>query len=160
MKKSMYLLVVGIALCVSVSAQSELTYKSEVFQSGIFQNETKLNANQVKEVMSGNSEALVAYNSGRSLLIMGQVIAYPCAFLLGWETGARLGSGEGNNTLLVVSAVGTATGLIMAIFGEKKIKNSVSLYNSKANINSASYQVNFGFKETSKNEYRQLKYLM
>ena len=148
MKKVMFLFLASIALCASASAQSELTYKSEAFQSGIFQNETKLNAEQVRAVMSRNSEALGEYNSGRSLLITGQVIAYPCAFLLGWDTGARLGGGKGNNTLLAVSAVGTAAGLIMVIFGEKKVKKSVLLFNSKAGNSTVSYQVNFGFTQT------------
>ena len=148
MKKVIFLFVAGITLCVSVSAQSELTYKSEVFQSGIFQGGTKLNANQVKEVMSGNNEALGQYSSGRTLFVLGQVISYPCAAMLGWDLGTRTGGGKGNGTLLAVGAVGTVVGLIMGLSGEKRIKNSVLLYNSKVSNNTVSYQVNFGFTQT------------
>ena len=148
MKKVFFLFLTSIALCISVSAQSELTYKSEVFQSGIFQGGTKLNASQVREVMSGNDEALGQYNSGRTLFVLGQVISYPCAAMLGWDLGTRAGGGEGNGTLLAVGAVGTVVGLIMGFSGEKRVKNSVLLYNSKASNNSVSYRVNFGFTQT------------
>jgi len=143
MKKSIYLFIMGIALCVSVSAQTELTYRNGVLQNGV-----KLKAAQVREVMSGNSEALELYNSGRSLSVAGQVIAVPFAAIFGYDLGTRLGGGEGNGTLLAVGAVGTAVGLIIGLSGDKKIKNSVSLYNSKAISSSVSYQINFGFTST------------
>ena len=148
MKKMVYLFIVGITLCLSVSAQSELIYKNELFQNGVFQNGTKLNVGQVRTAMSGNSEALALYNSGRTLYVAGCVIAYPCAFLLGWDTGARLGGGKGNGTLLAVSATGTVVGLIMGLSGERKMKKSIQLYNSNASINALSYQINFGFTQT------------
>ena len=136
-------MIASFAICASVSAQTELTYKN-----GVLQNGTKLNAEQVRAVMSGNNEALELYNSGRSLFVVGQVISYPCAAMLGWDLGTRLGGGNGSGTLLAVGAVGTAVGLIIGASGEKKIKNSVSLYNSKARSNLVSYQVNFGFTQT------------
>jgi len=137
--KKVFLFFASIALCFSVSAQSELTHRSgRVFQDG-----ARLQPNQIREVMAINSEALAMYNSGRSLAVIGQVIAYPSAFLLGWDTGGRLSRGEGNNTLLAVSATGTAVGLILAFIGENRIGQSVSLYNST--VNNVSYQVKFGF---------------
>ena len=143
MKKKIYFFIVGIMLCVSVFAQSELIYNN-----GVFQNGTKLKAEQVKGAMSDNSEALALYNSGRSLFVVGQVIAYPSAFLLGFDLGTRLGGGEGNGTVLAVGAVGTVVGLIIGLSGEKKIKNSVLLYNSKASNSAVPYQINFGFTQT------------
>ena len=143
MKKVFFLFLAGIAVSVSVSAQSELTYNN-----GVFQNGTKIKPEQVRGVMSGNSDALQQYNSGRSLFVTGQVIAYPCAFLLGFDLGTRLGGGEGNGTVLGIGAAGTIVGLIMAFSGEKKIKNSVLLYNSNASNKAVSYQVNFGFTPT------------
>jgi len=127
----------------SVSAQSELTY-----QNGIFQNGAKLTPEQVRGVMSSNAEALQQYNSGRSLFVAGQVIAYPSAFLLGWDLGTRLGGGEGNGTLLAVGAVGTVVGLIMGFSGESQIKKSVQLYNTKTSYNAVPSQLNFGFTQT------------
>ena len=148
MKKELFLFFAVVSLCFTAFAQSELTYKSEVFQNGIFQNGTKLKAYQVRKVMEENNEALALYNSGRPMFVMGQVIAYPCAFLLGFDLGTRLGGGEGNGTLLVIGATGTVAGLIIGLIGESKIKTSVSLYNSKANENTASCQVDFGLTPT------------
>ena len=148
MKKLIFSFFVSITLCISTSAQSELIYKSNFFESGVFQNGTKLKPKQVREVISENSEALDLYNNGRTLLVAGCVISYPCAAMLGWDLGVRTGGGEGNGTLLAIGAVGTVVGLIMGISGEKKMKNSVQLYNSKASNNAVSYQVNFGFTQT------------
>ena len=145
----MFLFLAGIAMCVSASAQSELIYKSQAWSNkngGTFQNGTKLSPNEVREVMSGNSEALKSYNSGRGLLITGCVVAYPCAAMLGWDLGTRTGGGKGNGTLLAVGATGTVVGIIMGFCGEGKMKKSVQLYNSKANNNTVSYQ--FGFTQT------------
>jgi len=151
MMKVMYLLIASFTLCVSVSAQSELIYKSQAWSSkngGTFQNGTKLSPSKVREVMSGNSEALKSYNSGRALLITGCVVAYPCAAMLGWDLGTRTGGGKGNGTLLTVGATGTVVGIIMGFCGEGKMKKSVQLYNSKMSNNTVSYQVNFGFTQT------------
>ena len=147
----MFLFLVSIVMCVSVSAQSELIYKSQAWSNkngGTFQSGTKLSPSEVREVMSGNSEALKSYNSGRGLLITGCVVAYPCAAMLGWDLGTRTGGGKGNGTLLAVGATGTVVGIIMGFCGEGKMKKSVQLYNSKTNNNTVSYQVNFGFTQT------------
>ena len=140
--KKIFLFIAAITLCFSVSAQSELTRRSDV----VFQDGARLRPNQVREVMATNSEALALYNSGRSWLVTGQVIAYPSAFLLGFDLGTRLGGGEGNNTLLAVGAGGTAVGLIIGFIGQNRIGQSVSLYNST--VNNVSYQVNFGFTQS------------
>ena len=147
----MYLFITCVTLCFSVSAQSELTYKSQAWSNkngGTFQNGTKLSPSKVREIMSGNSEALKSYNSGRALLITGCVISYPCAAMLGWDLGTRTGGGKGNGTLLAVGATGTVVGIIMGFCGEGKIKKSVSLYNSKAGGNTVACLVNFGFTPT------------
>jgi len=120
------------------SASSELSYNN-----GVWRNNVNIDPDQVREIMSGNSEALQKYNSGRSLFIVGQVIAYPSAFLLGWDLGARMGGGGGNGALLGVGLAGTAIGLIMAFSGESQMKTSVELYNSTAKT-ATSRQINFG----------------
>ncbi|MDR0796764.1 MAG: hypothetical protein LBE79_12080 [Tannerella sp.] len=94
MKKVMYLFIVSIALCTGATAQTELTFKSSMISNGgVFKNGNKLKTKEVREVMSENSKALGMYNSGRSLFVAGQVIAYPCAFLLGFDLGTRIGGG-------------------------------------------------------------------
>ena len=143
MKKVIIVFIAGIAMCFSVSAQTELTYNN-----GVWQNGTKLKAEQVRVAMSDHGEALSQYNSGRSLFVGGMVIGYPCAFLLGFDLGTRLGGGEGNGAVLGIGAAGTIVGIIMMFSGEKKIKNSLQLYNSTAGNHSVSYQVNFGFTPT------------
>ena len=126
------------------AGKQEPTLPELSYSNGVWQNNVKINPSQVREIMSGNSEALQKYNGGRSLYIAGQIIAVPCAALLGWDLGARLGGGEGNVTLLGVGAAGTAVGLIMSYLGQGQMKTSLQLYNSALNNNATSYQLNFG----------------
>lgn len=132
----------------SAPSDKQLSIESELsYNNGVWQNGTKIKPDQVMRIMSGKSEALQQYNSGRSLNIAGQIIAYPCSFLLGWDLGTRIGGGEGNDVLLGVGASGIVIGLIMSLYGESKMKTAVQLYNSKIS-NTVSYQINFGFTQT------------
>ncbi|MCL2041754.1 MAG: hypothetical protein FWG84_06925 [Bacteroidales bacterium] len=123
---------------VSVSPQPPLTYNGGVWQKG-----TPIKPKQVRETMSGNSEALQQYNSGKSLAVAGNIIAYPCSFLLGWDLGSRL-FGKGNNVLLGVGIVGTATGILMSLAGTSQMKKSVSLYNASVMHGTTACTLNFG----------------
>jgi hypothetical protein len=125
MTKKIFLLIIGITFSTGVFAQSELNYKN-----GVWQNGEKIYPAKVRTLLAKNDEALSLYNSGRALYVTGQVIAFPCAFLMGWDLGTRLAKGEGNNVLLISGAVGTAIGLIMSLSGEGQMKKSVSLYNA------------------------------
>ena len=140
MKNLMYLFLASFVLCVSVSAQSDLTSRG----GSVMQNGVKLKADQVRVIMFDDRAALKQYNSGRSMAVVGQIISLPCACLLGWDLGLRLGGAEGNGTLLAVGAIGTAVGLLIAVPGEMKIKKSVQMYNSRAGKNTSYYQMDFG----------------
>jgi len=117
------------------------------YSKGVWQNGIKLNSEQVIRVMSGNNEALQQYNKGRSLNIIGQVIAYPSAILFGCNMGIMIAGGEGNGMGLAVGAIGVLAGTIMEYSGKNKMKTSVLLYNSGINKTS-SHQIDFGFTHT------------
>jgi len=129
-----------------VSSKPPLTYDNGVWQDG-----TKIRPAQVREMMSENDEALQEYKHGRGAFVVGQIIAYPCAFLLGWDLGARLlgwdlGAryGKGNDVCLVIGLAGTAVGIIMALTGESQMRKSVSLYNASLMHGTTTYSLNFG----------------
>jgi hypothetical protein len=122
---------------VAQTSLQPLTYKDGVWLNG------KLTPEQVRGIMSDNSEALKLYNNGRSLVVMGYVISYPCAFLLGWDLGSRI-FGKGDGTLLTIGVTGTVTGIIIWACGGANIKKSVSLYNSSIMSNTTAYNLNFG----------------
>ena len=123
---------------VSVSPKPQLTYNN-----GVWQNGTKISPEQVRAMMSGNSEALQEYNSGRSVFVAGNIIGCPGAFLLGWDLGSRL-FGKGNDLLLGIGIAGTAAGIIMTLTGESQMKKSVSLYNASLMHGTTAYSLNFG----------------
>ena len=54
----------------------------------------------------------------------------------------------GDSDVTISGAAGFSVGLITCIISESLRKKSVTLYNSKPNANSVSYQVNFGFTQT------------
>ena len=144
MFKKVSLFVLATVLTVSfVQAQSELTYKGGVMQDG-----TKLTPTKVREVMSGNSEALKTFNSGQALGTVGVIFGGIGGGLIGWDLGTRLGGGEGNGTLLAIGGVTTGIGLVFALIGDANVKKSVTLYNSRLSNNSVSYQINFGITQT------------
>jgi hypothetical protein len=145
MKKVSLLILAIFAICVSVSAQSELSFSSSMWtRGGVSQDGTLIRPAQVREVMAENNEALRLYNSGRALYIAGLCIAVPGAAVLGWDLGARLGGGEGNGTLLGIGAAATVTGFIVSILGEGRMRNSVQLYNLGVG-RGQEVSLNFGF---------------
>lgn len=117
------------------------------YSNGVYQNGYKIPPYQVQEIMSADKEALKRYNGGRTLYLVGRTIAYPCAFLLGWDLGTRIAGGEGNGALLGVGVGGLAVGFILSNLGDNKMKTSVQLYNSKIN-KETSYQIDFGFTQS------------
>ena len=144
MKRVLFLLVAAVFTANFAQAQSELIYhKGAIMQDG-----TKLMPPKVKEVMSGNSEALKTYKSGQIFLGAGTFSSGIGVCMIGWDLGTRLGGGEGNGTLLAVGAVVWGVGLGFVLIGDAKTKKSVTLYNSTLSSNSVSYQINFGFTPT------------
>ena len=120
--------------CTDISAQSEITYsKGRILQDG-----TRIKAGQVRELMSLNGEALKQYNSGRTLFVTGEVVAYPSIVLLGMGLGRTKNWRRTHGDVIAVSAVGTAAGFVMILLGENKMKKSVRLYHSTE----VSFQVN------------------
>ena len=118
------------------------------YSSGVWQNGRKLNPGEVRMAMAGNNEALLQFNNGRSLYVVGQVIAWPNWILAGWGLGTLIGSGgEYGGIPLGLGVAGILIGELISFSGNNKIKSSVQLYNSKVN-NSVSYQINFGLTQT------------
>ena len=124
---------------VYVSSQPPLIY-----DNGVRQNGAKISPEQVREMMLGNSEALQEYNHGRGAFVAGQIIAYPCAVLLGVVLGAYTFGRGGSGVLLGIGIAGTAAGILVTLSGESQMKKSVSLYNASLVHGTTAYNLNFG----------------
>lgn len=141
MKRTAILSIICFA-CIGIFGQTgNLDYQNGVWQEG-----KKLTPTEVRALMSYNSEALSQYKNGKALKIVGYIVSVPSAFIFGYDIGGRIAGGEGNNTMLIVGAAGTVVGLLVGFAGERKIKQSVQLYNSS--LNDVSYQINFGLTQT------------
>ena len=124
---------------VYVSSQPPLIY-----DSGVRKNGTKIKPEQVREMMLGNSEALQEYNYGRGAFVAGQIIAYPCAVLLGVVLGAYTFGRGCSGVLLGIGIAGTVGGIIITLSGESQMRKSVSLYNASVMHGTTACTLNFG----------------
>jgi len=116
-----------------------------IYQNGnVFQNGRRLEPSQVQTVMANNSNALKSYNTGRTFTVIGTVIGMPCAAMFGWDLGGRMAGAEGNNTLLIVGATGTAVAILFELVGMSNVKKSVTLYNSTSSNSSIITKLSFG----------------
>jgi len=126
----------------SINAQSN----SLSYFNGFWLDSQKLSKDAVKEMMTKNETALKAFNNGRTMDVVGNIIGYPSAFIFGYDLGTRLSGGTGNNSMLIAGGIGTAIGLIFGIAAESNYKNSVRLYNS--GLKEQVSQLSFGLTES------------
>jgi hypothetical protein len=141
-KKISCLLIMLAACCAGALAQpGELSYSK-----GVWHNGTKIKSARVKTLMADNSEALKQYKSGRALALTGEIITACNSVIILADLGVRAnrGNSEGNNTLLGVGVAGGLVGLVLWFSGERKIKNSVLLYNANASNGALSSQLHLG----------------
>ena len=145
-KKVVCLFAVCVAICISVSAQSELTYIS---LRGIRQDGKTLKTHkQVRAVMSGNDAALKTYNAGMVFNIVGVTTAAPAGFFLGYGLALRALDQEGSGVLLGIGAALLIPPVTFSILSSQKYKKSVQLYNQGLRSNALSYQINFGITQS------------
>ena len=156
--------VLGIAFSASaqqgaagISPYSELTYKN----GRVWQNGKAIGARRVREAMYGNQQAIQLYNSGMTLNLVGSIVLIPSAGMIGAGAGIYFGPrifglkneenkaaiNKGGGVLMGIGAAGAAVGGLMWFLGDRNVKNSIQLYNSKAG-NDVSYQVTFGLTQT------------
>ncbi|MDR0364012.1 MAG: hypothetical protein LBH92_03205 [Bacteroidales bacterium] len=140
MKKNALLFVFLLMLSNITFCQStELSFKGGVLQDG-----RKLKPNEVRTIMANDSEALRTYNNGKVLGIFSYVIAWPSAFMLGWNLGSRIVSGQQNNLVLGISVAGVIIGLGIACAADGIIRKSVRIYNSNLHNSIFIDRIEFG----------------
>lgn len=142
MKQITLSLLLSLFFTGSIHAQSE----SLNYLNGFWLDSQKLSKDAVKEMMTKNEDALKAFNNGRTLEVVGNIIGYPSAFIFGYDLGTRLGGGTGNNSMLIAGGIGTAIGMIFGIVAESNYRNSVTLYNS--GLKEQVSQLSFGLTES------------
>lgn len=142
MKQLSFILLFSLLFSGSIFAQSDsLTYKNGFWLDG-----RKLTRVTVKEMMNKNEAALKDFNAGRTMEVVGYIVAYPSAFVLGYDLGRRLAGGAGSNTMLIAGGIGTAVGLVFAIVADNNYKNAVRLYN--ASLKKGVSALSFGLTES------------
>ena len=119
-----------------------LTYQSGFWGLIIMKGERRLSGAEVKFIMKDDEEALSKFKGGKTLNAFGSVIGIPSAVVLGYELGYGIASGEFNSAVLIVSGAGFITGIVFSAVGNKKIKQSINIYNAKFGDD---YSYNLGF---------------
>jgi len=119
-------------------------------KGAVKQNGKYLTKYDVRTIMANNSEALQFYNSGKNLILIGDVSGYVG---LGVIVVAAIVENKGNfkeNSAAMVGVVGgvalLATSMTFTFTGRSKIKKSVNQYNSDLN-KPMSYKIDFGINQ-------------
>jgi len=140
-----------------VNPYAELTWTGGVIR----QDGKLLSTKQVREVMYGNREATQQFNSAMTFRAVGGVVMGSgilatgsglgwllCAHMFGFVNEEnKAGIHTACGILIGVGAVGGTTGFLLMSSGDKKLKNSLYLYNSNIKKD-VSYQLNFGVTST------------
>jgi hypothetical protein len=119
-------------------------------KGAVRQNGKYLTKYDVRTIMASNSEALQLYNSGKNLVLIGDISGYVG---LGVIVVAIIVEKNGNfkeNSANMVGLVGgvtlLATSMTFTFTGRSKIKKSVNQYNSELN-KARSYKIDFGINQ-------------
>lgn len=96
----------------------------------IWMGDTKMRNADIKTLFGSYPEALKKFNAGNTMKIAGNLIGLPSAFAFGWNLGIMIAGGEANNTVLAISGVGTVMGIVLVVFGNNSVMESVNIYNS------------------------------
>ncbi len=114
-----------------VSTQNQLE-----ISNGYYQGTKKLTLNEFKNILKSNPKAYQEFNSGKTLQILGTVVALPGAGLVGWS----IGSGEYDASMLIAGGLSVAGGLLIVLSGDNLVKTSLKTYNKK--FGNISYNLN------------------
>jgi hypothetical protein len=103
-----------------------------------------LNEAEVQSLLADIPNAMSLYRTGKTELIVGQVISTVGAAMLGWELGTLLSAPEKSNYTTMGIGVGASVfGLIYYYTGYGKLKRSMTLYNN-AKTGRAANSLHFG----------------
>jgi len=144
-KKFVCFIIVGFVLSISVSAQSELTIK----QNKIYQSGTGLTKKQVRDIMSENNEALKLYNCAQRHYTLGYGASGVGVATMVTQLFFSDNHSEVYADPIFIAGAGLGiVGVFVGLAGNKKLVNSVSLFNSKINNKTSYYKVDFGTTQT------------
>lgn len=121
-----------------------------VKKGSVRQNNIYLNKNDVRTLMANNSDALELYNSGKKLLVLGEIFSYSgLCVIFGAAIVEKKGNFEENSANMVGiigGVISLASSMAVTFTGRSKIKKAVSRYNSDLN-KAVSYKIDFGINQ-------------
>ena len=135
-----------------VPVQSSDLQTLESRKRAVMSNGQKLSVRKVKTLMEDYPDALKSYESGKTLYRVADacplVVMVTCLTASGVlnnmeDDSKRIKAGT---TVLAISGALVITSIVTASVGKKRIKNSVTLYNSAIG-RPASYRLNFGVQQ-------------
>ncbi|OFX88722.1 MAG: hypothetical protein A2W99_04440 [Bacteroidetes bacterium GWF2_33_16] len=131
--------------------QQQKSYKVLTEKRGIVkQNGITIKKNEIRTIMSENTDALNLYNSGQSLILAGEVFSYAGLGIVLIAAVVENRNVYKDNVAAMVGVIGgvacLGTSMVVTFTGRNKIKKSVNLYNSDLKQQS-SYQIGLGLNQ-------------
>jgi hypothetical protein len=142
MKKIVFALVISLFTFSKINAQ-EVEVKRSFGENTFYQNDKKLNIDQLKELMKNNSEAFDLVKSAKSNQIWGMILSGTGGLLIGLPIGTAIGGGDpewalaGAGAILVLATIPILKGF------NRKTKKAVELYNTGLPIVGSNFQPEF-----------------
>ena len=99
------------------------------FKKKYYEGTNSITKQEFKRLFSTNEKAYNQYKTGKMFFIMGMIVAYPSAFLVGWELGA-----QSDSDMLIAGIIGTVTGYGILLVGNFQARDALKTYNKSVNV--------------------------
>ncbi len=150
MKKIVFALFLCLFTFSTLNAQ-KIEMKKSFGENMFYQNDKKLNPNQLKELLKNNSEAFELMKSAKSNYTWATILGGAGGALVGFPIGTAIGGGDAKWELAGAGAALILVAIPILKNYNKKAKKAVELYNEGIPSVSSNFlpEFNLSFKGTS-----------
>lgn len=121
----------------------ELYYSSGFWGLNIYQGGFKIKRKDALLAFDNYPISRDLYKKGKMQIISANILSIPSILLLGYELGTLIVGNEPNYLAMTLGALGTLSGILIKVSGNRSIKNAVDGYNTSLDDGVRS-SLNFG----------------
>lgn len=139
------LMLVCISCCLAQRIESTKNFGGYWYS----QNGTRLNMNELVNLMEPDSEAYDLMRSARSNSTISQIISIPAGALIGWPLGSAIGGGDPQWGLAAAGAGLLVLAIPISSAGNRKAQEAIALYNGSLSYSYSRRRPTIAFISTS-----------
>lgn len=124
------LVLLFVTISVVMSQNNDSISSRKVFGGRLFyQGNRQLTINDIENAVKSNEVAYKEFKSAKAVSSFTYILSYAGGFLIGWPLGTAIGGGEPMWELAYIGTGLVAVSIPFAIHANKKLNNSVLIYN-------------------------------